>query len=453
MNKFKRTISFNDPIREYKINNIEDSLKTINNCHFGAIKLFYSEVEFLLKCNKYIDINECLVLYIGAQPGYRIKHLFIKEYFPKIKMLLYDPLKFDIEEDEQIIIKTGKDGWFDDDTIQEVLKIANGRKILYMSDIRETDENAYKKEVFVYEDMIKQQRWAIKLGAEFILLKFRMFFYQNDPSDIDFIRNEENVNKIKDNVIFQYDDKKHNVPDSMLYFSGKIYSQILAGARSTETRLFVKKIKYHENIDEIVKFSNEPKDIVGEKYLLRYYSSIKYEGILNYFNIITRQQSFSDDTNRISDYIIGLNDDYTAYTIYYITTKWMKLNNKPINLESVLEQIIKTLTFFYKRYTNNFAICRTVKLFKKINYKKDSQKKDLEERKNLIRIRKNLIRKKLIKENLKNNIEKWNKQIKNLNTLKIDRFIINDYIKSHKVPKNLFFEIKDNIFVLAKNQE
>ncbi len=41
MSKYKRTISLNDKIREYKINNIEDSIKTINNCHFGAIKLFF----------------------------------------------------------------------------------------------------------------------------------------------------------------------------------------------------------------------------------------------------------------------------------------------------------------------------------------------------------------------------------------------------------------------------
>ena len=55
----------------------EDTIKTIENCHFGAIKLFYSEVEFLLKCSKYVDINECLILYIGAQPGYRLKYIYI----------------------------------------------------------------------------------------------------------------------------------------------------------------------------------------------------------------------------------------------------------------------------------------------------------------------------------------------------------------------------------------
>jgi hypothetical protein len=169
--KFKRTLSLkNDKYDKYIVHNKDDSLKTFYNCHYGTIKLFYSELEFLLKCSKYVDLDECLILYIGAQPGYRLKYLFIKEYFPNIKMLLYDPLKFDIEEDEQIIIKSGKDGWFDDDKIDEVLKIANNRKIIYISDIRISDDDHYKKELFIYEDLIKQQRWAINMGADFILL-------------------------------------------------------------------------------------------------------------------------------------------------------------------------------------------------------------------------------------------------------------------------------------------
>ena len=65
-------------------------------------------------------------------------------------MLLYDPLKFDIEEDDQIIIKTGVNGWFSDDTVKEVLEIANGRKILYISDIRVSDEDEYIREVNIF---------------------------------------------------------------------------------------------------------------------------------------------------------------------------------------------------------------------------------------------------------------------------------------------------------------
>lgn len=369
----------------------EESSKTIENCHFGTVKLFYSELEFLIKCSKYINIDECLVLYIGAQPGFRLKHLFIKEYFPNINMLLYDPLKFDIEEDKQIIIKSGKDGYFDDDKIDEVLKIANGRKILYISDIRIADDDDYKKELLIYEDMLKQQKWAISMGAEFILLKFRLFFYKEDPKEIDFIDNNY-VNTIKDKVIFKFDnDKQKYNTNWLLYLSGKIYSQILAGARSTETRLFVKKIKYHKKFNNIVKFANDKKDIVGEKYLLKYYSNIDYEQLLNYFNKYTRQTNYSNNTNRISDYIIGLDDNYTAHTIYYLTHKWFKYNNINITFEKILEKILTTLTFFYKRYNNNFVICSTIKkIMYYPQYKKD------------------------IIEKIKKKIDYWNKQIKKI---------------------------------------
>lgn len=443
MDSFSRTISLSDSSKSknYEIDNIEDSLKTFYNCHFGAIKLFYSEVEFLLKCSKYVDINECLILYIGAQPGYRLKHLFIKEYFPKIKMLLYDPLKFDIEEDDQIIIKSGKDGWFDDDKIDEVIKIANGRKIIYMSDIRISDDDFYKRELLIYEDMLKQQNWAINMSAEFILLKFRMFFYEKDLSEIDFIDNDY-YKSIKDKIIFNYDEKNHKNNYNLLYLSGKIYTQILAGARSAETRLFVKKIKYHKNFDDIVKHSKDQKDKVGEKYLFRYYSVLNYEGHLNYFNMHTRQQSFPAKI-KISDYIIGLEDDYTAHTIYYLTLKWMNANKKEANINTIIEQIIKTLTFFYKRYNNNFVIC----INKKMNFKPVAKyNTDIEKHKAKLNERKELFNK-----NIDDKINLWNKQIKMLYTLDIERFIINDYINSHKIMGKNFYTIKDNKFIKNNN--
>ena len=89
--KFTQKIDVNEmelsPERQYVM---------FNNCHWGALKLLYSEIEFLVLCQKYIDVSECLVVYIGAQPGFRLKHLYIKHFFPKLHMLLYDPLKFDI---------------------------------------------------------------------------------------------------------------------------------------------------------------------------------------------------------------------------------------------------------------------------------------------------------------------------------------------------------------------
>ena len=158
MIKFSRKIKFSYPKLNYleNKNNIDFNLrKYLYNCHFGSLKLTYSEIEFLSYCSKYIDIDKCLIVYIGAQPGFRLKKIFIDILFPNLNFLLYDPMPFDIKEDKNFIIKTDKDGWFNDDKIDEVLKIANGRKILYISDIRLSDENLYVKEKLIYGDMIK----------------------------------------------------------------------------------------------------------------------------------------------------------------------------------------------------------------------------------------------------------------------------------------------------------
>jgi len=156
--KFSRIINFSYPKLDYLENkdNIDLILKKmLYNCHFGSLKLTFSEIEFLVYCSKYININECLIVYIGAQPGFRLKKIFIDLLFPNLKFLLYDPLPFDIQEDDNFIIKTNKEGWFNDEKIKQILEIANGRKILYISDIRLSDEKFKIKENLIYEDMIK----------------------------------------------------------------------------------------------------------------------------------------------------------------------------------------------------------------------------------------------------------------------------------------------------------
>jgi len=155
---FSRIIKFSYPKLNYLDNRDDTTLllkKMLYNCHFGSLKLTYSEIEFLVYCSKYIDINKCLIVYIGAQPGFRLKKIFIDLLFPNLNFLLYDPLPFDIQEDDNFIIKTNKDGWFDDNKIKQVLDIANGRKILYISDIRLSDDNFKIKESLIYEDMLK----------------------------------------------------------------------------------------------------------------------------------------------------------------------------------------------------------------------------------------------------------------------------------------------------------
>jgi transcriptional regulator with XRE-family HTH domain len=45
-----------------------------------------------------------------------------------------------------------------DVSLNEVLEIANGRKIIYITDIRLSDDDAYTKESLIHDDIQKQQR-------------------------------------------------------------------------------------------------------------------------------------------------------------------------------------------------------------------------------------------------------------------------------------------------------
>jgi hypothetical protein len=403
----------------------------LGNCHWGAMKLFYSELEFMVAVSKYINIDECLVVYIGAQPGFRLKHLFIKMFFPKMHMLLYDPLKFDIEEDEQIIIKTGVNGWFSDDTVKEVLEIANGRKILYISDIRVSDEDEYIREVNIFEDMQKQQKWGIMMNAEFMLLKFRTFFYKEKPEEIDFIDNDLQK-EYGDKTIFKMNNEKHtNRSIWYLYLDGTIYSQIYAPSRSTECRLFVKKIKYYKNNKS---YSTEDQ----EKYKLKYYSNIVQEGISNYFNLNTRIHPFVyKKSDKMSKYIVGQNISYSSASEYRIMYKYLKYAHIKPTFKNILNKIIQVHTFFNNRYSNNLVLCGFVKNIQNIKRNKDPTIY------NILMAR--------MQNDLNSMVKRMNEQIQYVKKSKnLTENIKKEYIKSIRIYSNPIIEIKNDVLYLKK---
>lgn len=438
---FSRKIKLTDPIIPYFTpdksdeQNIESFSNevfyaTLDNCHWGALKLFYSEVEFLVLASKYIDINECLVLYIGAQPGFRLKYLFVKNFFPKIHMLLYDPRPFDIEESEQIIIKTGADGWFSDDKIDEVLEIANGRKILYISDIRLSDDDAYVKESMIHNDMQQQQRWGVKMGADFMLLKFRMFFYTSgNPKEVNFIDNTL-PEQYKDKIVFKKNKEKHNdIHNWLLYLQGNIYTQLYAKPRSTESRLFVKKIKYHKDHE---KYTLEDQ----EKYKMRYYDNLQYEGLFNYFNLKTRNAEIVyGKSDKLVKYLPGQKISYTSASEYYIIKQYLKYANIKLTFGAILNKIIEVYTFLNNKYNNNLIICGKFKALKKVKQVKG----DDEKYKTI---------KKYIEENMDQFIEQCNKQFERLKKIKlVDEYTKSKFINSFKSDKNEFFDIKNGEIV------
>jgi hypothetical protein len=448
--KFSRKIRLTDPIipyfteekkeDEYNLSK-EQFITVLNNCHWGALKLFYSEVEFLVLASKYIDLNSCLIAYIGSADGFRWKYLFTKRFFPKVHSVLYDPRDFSIEPDDQITIKSGADGWFDDDKIEEVLKIANGRKILYISDIRVSDDDAYVRESLIYEDMMKQQRWAINMGAEFMLLKFRMFFYTKDPKEIDFIDNTLPEKEYMDKIVFKKDPEKHkDIHNWMLYLKGSIYTQLYAKPRSTEARLFVKKIKYHKDAH---KYTAEEQ----EKYKMTYYSNIQYEGLFNYFNLEKRNSPVVySKSDKMVKYIPGQTVSYTTASEYYIIKKYLKFAQEKQSFKNVLNRIVEIYTFLNNKYSNNLIVCGKFKTLKKINQLSQlNQLKSEKQEKNEEKIK---LIKAYLEEQIDDFIDRTNKQFERIKKTKLlNEIDKGKFINSFKSDKNPYFDIKNGVLI------
>lgn len=155
-NKIFRTISNNYPQLDWNQNADQRDIFDIKRCHWGQLKLFYSELEFLTIVSKYYDHKECILVYVGSAPGHHIA--YFRKLFQDLHMILYDPAPFIVKQDEYIEIHTKEEGYFTDETVAEVLKNPKikGKHILFISDIRITDpDDRFERNVF--NDMIKQK--------------------------------------------------------------------------------------------------------------------------------------------------------------------------------------------------------------------------------------------------------------------------------------------------------
>ncbi len=415
--------SFNKATDEEKKEIANEQQISVGNCHWGQIKLFYTEFEFLELISHHIELSEVLILYVGAASGSHLNLLL--EFYPMIHFLLYDPNKFEIKESDNVKIKTGQDGFFGDDKIQEVLQFANGRKIIFISDIRLTNEDEYERQKVIYNDMIIQQRWAIELKSEFMLFKYRMFYYKDDPKEVDFINNKLVIDDdfYKNNCIII---NKNNIKiDDMLYLSGLLYTQLYSPIRSGETRLFVSKIKYRSDNN---KYNKDDQD----KYLLQYYNNVDYESQLNYFNIYDRPKEYIwGKSDLMAKYILGMQVNYTSACEYYLIYRYLKRFNKPYKFLDVLLTMIKILTFMNTYHNNNLVVCQ----YKHFN--KFIQKKEFISYENKTTFNEYV-------ENNNNKIKKrYEEQKNNLKTLenKIDKKILDEYIRSYNF-NNKFVNIK-----------
>lgn len=319
----------NDPIRKIISENI----------HWGQLKLFYSELEFLtISMERKYDLSDCVVIYIGAAPGTHIGYL--TKLFPSTYWILIDPNKFHITKSDYIDIYTGDRGFFTDDMIPEILdhkflKICKCR--LFISDIRTKTE-----ETSIFNEMLDQQRWLLKLNADLSMLKFRLPYTLEDGNDMWVYCLDSIKSYIKQPIGRPCLNKKNN----MCYLKGDIYVQIFPPQYSTETRLIVDK---------------------KDKYKMYNYDTIKYEEKCYYYNTTIRKSNMIfDNSEEIKNHILGYDNNYEFCSIYYIIYLYCKLINKPTTLKNICN-IIYYIHNFHNNITttiNNTKIYKSLSICK-----------------------------------------------------------------------------------------
>lgn len=255
-------------------------------CHNGQRKLLFTEIEFLSIVAKEHKLSDCLVLYIGAAEGYHIP--ILHRMFPDVKFLLIDPRDFYAKLYEQPDVYTIINEFYTDDITDRVLKIANGRKILFISDIRveTTEEN-------ILNDIFNQQKWLILLDAEYYMLKFRLPYIDDKGA---YLNKEFDSSMVKNKIVTI---KKKKKEDEIELLNGDIYIQLYPPSRSSETRLIGKK--------------------KNNKFEITTYSISDYDEKLNYYNnFIRNSPNYFKESEKVKYHLLGYDDGYDSVGEYYI---------------------------------------------------------------------------------------------------------------------------------------
>lgn len=359
LNKIYRNINKENKELEYQY-----KIKENENCHIGQKKLLFAEIEFLNYVSKYININECLIVYIGASPGIHINILV--NMFPNSKYLLYDILKIYIKH-KNVKKITGDEGFFNESKCIDIINYkneVNKKYIIYITDIRIRE--TFQKEDSVWNDMNLQQLWGIKMNADFMSLKFRLPWL-NKKIENDNLKYKINNLNIEDKFLFINNKINKN---EVQYLDGKIYIQIYGNKRSTETRLFVKK--------------------EDGKYKIKNYNCIDYERKCSYFNLIDKDKKYKfKKSNNLKKILIGYNNNYDSITEYFIIYKYLKyykknLNNYNKNIINLLYKIsFENSNYLYNKY-NIFCIFYNYDKFIKNCMNLIKNYKELKERSEII---------------------------------------------------------------------
>ena len=316
-------------------------------CQWGQKKLLLSEIQFLTKvCQKLNtkSLKDYAVVYAGAAPGFHFPILY--NLFPELIWLLYDPARSSKEasmhpQKEKVKIFNQ---FFTDETIKHAKQNSENRKILFISDIRlSPDEEA------VIKDMISQAKWGTDLEADYMLLKYKL------PYD------DENTKEYKTNTIndLQINPKYIKNPDlkaddkTFLYLKGDVYIQLFAHIHSVELRLMVEK--------------------VNGKYELE---TVKYNEIekkMFYFNTNLRTSWNTEDYDFLH-YIPGYDSSIECVMEYFIIKNYYEYFYN-IKDNNIIIQKIFDMAFFHEKLAHKtFINCNYETMIRTI--KKWEKKKD-----------------------------------------------------------------------------
>ena len=283
--------------------------------HWGQLKLFLSEVEFLNKVinlkkkhdaldnnntdsktnsikdnlNKTGDNTDDLVhtrqiimVYAGAAPGHHTAYL--QSLFPEIKFDLYDPNDFVIKNTKMISIHqqffTDVDAEYWRDYAQKT-----NAYLVFVSDIRTepaTQEN-------IIRNMSMQLKWWQIMQPELSMFKFRL----------------------------PWEEGKTEYP------FGQIYVQAFPGATSTETRLIVKKNA------KLVEYDNK-----------------QYENACFYHNTVTREMNYMTKLGKLNLERDGLDNCYDCISFINIMLEYTTVRNiKICELRNLITEVQHEISF------------------------------------------------------------------------------------------------------------
>lgn len=280
--------------------------------HWGQLKLFLSEVEFLNKVlsDKKRDLSRKVVMvYAGAAPGHHIAYLH--SLFPEVEFQLYDPNKFVVKD--AATLKTHQQFFTDADALYWKEQVQqNNLHLVFCSDIRTepaTQEN-------IIRNMNMQLDWWKIMEPELSMFKFRLPWEAGETE----------------------------------YPEGEIYIQAYPGPTSSETRLIVEKNA------KIIKYNNK-----------------QYEDACFYHNTVSRDLCYNTKLGKLSLERDGLDNCYDCASFIKIMEEYVNYRKLPLTkIRSLIGDIQKEISFgksSVKLHTVKW-FNTTFDKFKKLTYKR-----------------------------------------------------------------------------------